>query len=126
MFGGKGNYSRSVYIAKKVKEKNKHLAKKIKNAESRYKKHKEEMREVDLADILKRYAPNAKQYQDDYKIKYSDENSDYVVVADLSGYLRVLDTRTNTFVDVVSGVTMKKSDKDYNKKTHFKIKRRKE
>lgn len=124
MFAGKGNYSRSVHVVKKTGKKNKHLAKKLKNAEARYKKHKGEMREVDLDEILKKYAPKAKPYQENYKIKYSNENSDYVVITDPSGYLRVIDTRTNTFVDVVFGETLDESDENYNKRTHFKIKRK--
>ena len=127
MISAKGSYSRNVHILKEQAKKNYDLQTKLKAAKSRYRKHKSEMRPVDINEIVAKYAPGAKPYIEKYKIQYSNENYPYVVVADPSGYLRVMDHRVEGgFVDVFSGKTLTKEDKDFNKLTHFRIKRRDE
>ena len=127
MISAKGSYSRNVNIMKQQAKKNSRLKRKLQAAKSRYRKHKKDMRPVDINEIVAKYAPGAKPYIEDYKILYSNEGSPYVVAADPSGYLRVMDTRVEGgFVDVFSGKTLTKNDKDFNKLTHFRIKRRNE
>lgn len=82
------------------------------------------MRPVDLDEIINKYTPRAKMYIYNYKIKYSNGVSQYVIYADPSGYVRVYNTLTDSFVDVYADKTLSKYDKNYNKLTHFRIKHR--
>ena len=60
------------------------------------------------------------------KIKFHKNESDYVVIADPSGYVRILDLRSKTYVDIIKGETLKGDEKNYQERTHFRIKRRDE
>lgn len=95
----------------------------LKSAKRRYNKYKDKMRVVDMDDVVKKYAENESPYFEGYKIKFHKNGSDYVVIADPSGYVRVLDLRTGTYVDVITGETLKGDEKDYQERTHFRIKR---
>ncbi len=126
MLGGKGSYCRSILIIQVQSQKNEKIKRKLSASKRRYLKHKKDMRLVDLDEVIKKYAPNAVPFFDGYKIKYSQNESPYIIVADPSGYLRVMDCRTETFVDVYTGETLREDVPDYNKRTHFRIKRREE
>ncbi len=126
MLGGKGSYSRSVKIEKHLAKKNKRLRNMLKSAKKRYNKYKDKMRVVDMDALVKKYAENGLPYFEGYKIKFHKNESDYVLIADPSGYVRVLDLKTRTYVDVIKGETLKGDEKDYQERTHFRIKRRDE
>ncbi len=123
MLGGKGSYCRSIRIIYVQSQKNEKIKRKLAASKKRYLKHRTEMRPVDLDEVVKKYAPNSVPFFDEYKIKYSQSESPYIIVADPSGYLRVKDCRTNTFVDVYTGETLKEDMPNYNKRTHIQNKK---
>ena len=126
MLDGKGGYSRSVKIEKHLAKKNKRLRNMLKSAKRRYNKYKDKMRVVDMNVVVKKYDENESPYFEGYKIKFHKNDSNYIVIADPSGYVRVLDLRTGTYVDVITGETLKGNEKDCQERTHFRIKRRDE
>lgn len=126
MLGGKSSYARSIRVLWRTAARNKAIKSYLRNAKLRYLKHKAEMRPVNLDKLIRKYAPGSSSYVQNYKIKYANPNLPYIVVADPSGYARILDSRTNTYVDAYTGETLNSNVPNYNKRTHFRILRRDE
>lgn len=130
MGDSKLRYQRSLMVQKHDAEYSNYLARKIRSAKRRYKEHKDEMRPVDLNEVIDKYAPGSTPYFKSYKIDFHTEGSDYVVSCDPSGYLRILNIKTNGFVDYYTGKTLTGQEgftkAEINKMTHFRIKRREE
>lgn len=124
--GGKASYARAVRILHRIAIKNKEIKKYLKSAKWRYRLHKKDMRAVNFDELIKKYAPGSAPYLDGYKIKYSNSDLPYIVIADPSGYARVLDTRTHTYVEPFTGKTLNKGDPGYETITHVRILRRDE
>ena len=74
---------------------------------------------VNIVDIVEKYAPNAKAYENGYKFYFEGEK--YTVITDMvAGYLRIKDNASGKWLRLDG--TLTKSDK----RTHFKIKRKEE
>lgn len=84
------------------------------------------MRTVNFDKLIKKYIPGASCYVDGYKIKYSNGVSPYIAIADPSGYVRLLDTRSKSYVDVYTGETLSPFAPSYNERSHYRILRRDE
>lgn len=122
MAGGKSAYSTNINYQKKLSKHSKKVEKHFYNSFKRRDNHLSKMRPVNMDELVKKYAPNAKAYNEGCKVKFHNENSDYVILADISGYVRVLNLKTKEFVDVYTNNT---PNHDYNDLTHFYIERRK-
>ncbi len=106
MGDSKLKYQRSLMVQRHDAEYSNYLAGKISSAKRRYKEHKDEMRPVDLNEVIDRYAPGSSPYFEGYKINFHTEGSDYVVSCDPSGYLRIQNLKEDSFVDYYTGKTL--------------------
>lgn len=74
---------------------------------------------VNIIDIVNRYAPEAKAYENGYKFYF--EGKDNIVICDMvAGYLRIKNKETGLFYMLDGTLTDSKAG------THFKIKRKEE
>ena len=126
MGDSKLKYQRSIMVLGHKRS----MAGKIRNAIKRYRSHRDTMRPVDLNEVIEKYAPGSVAYFEGYKINFHTEGSDYIVICDPAGYLRIQNLRTKCFVDYFTGkdVTKKEglTEKEILERTHFRIKRREE
>ncbi len=116
------------------------LADKISGGKARASKYGENWQEVDIDDIVKRFAPGSEPVHKDGKMYYCSDSGSVAVVADIGGgYLRIQDltatTRSRQYLDLngndahnytdSNGKQHGRNRSQYNAATHFKIKKRK-
>ena len=129
MADSKGKYSINAKKNNILAEKNKQLSKIKHQSLKRKQLHEQDWEKVDLNEIVEKFAPNSKPYTINGKLVYNNGGR-YSVIADLySGYLRIRDNQIKgdkkyISLDGTSYYDFKLKDRE--KKTHFKIKKRKE
>jgi len=103
--------------------------------------HKADWESVNINDVVEKFAPNAEPEYKDGKISFVNEDKTIEVVCDVGGgYLRIQDLTANTKypqylnLDGTNGHNYKdengkihgRNNSEYNKATHFRIKKREE
>lgn len=137
----KARYSDGVATQKIAGLMNQELNKKIANGIQRALKYKNEWASVDINTVVARFAPNASPEYINGKIVFNNNETRIAVVADIGGgYLRIQDKSKQTGdpqylnLDGSDGHNYKdnngkihgKSKSEYNRTTHFRIKKREE
>lgn len=135
----KARYSEGVYTRKIEALSNPGLAEKIARGISRAGKHKQEWKSVDLNYVVSRFAPGSEPVYQGEKIIFKSLDGKRAVVADVGGgYLRIQDLSKKTskrlYLNLdgsdghnykdANGKTHGKSHDEYQKTTHFRIKKR--
>ncbi|MGN0907587.1 MAG: hypothetical protein ACI4NM_10600 [Bullifex sp.] len=135
----KGRYSDGVYTRKIEALSDPGLREKIARGIKRASLHKHEWASVDINDIVQKFAPGSfPEYQDE-KLIFKSSDGSVAVVADVGGgYLRIQDlskvtmkrrylnldgTDGHNYVDA-NGKIHGKSKEEYERTTHFRIKKR--
>ena len=130
MGDSKLKYQRSIKVLIQESEHRRSLDIRIQNAIRRYRLHRDTMHPVDLNEVIEKYAKGSTPYFENYKINFHTEGSDYIVVCDPAGYLRIKNLRSDYFVDCFTGKEYgdqsSLSTKEKQEKTHFRIKIREE
>ena len=141
MSDAKERYSDGVATRKIEAMADEHLMKKIAEGIHRASKHKHEWESVDINDVVEKFAPGAEPVFKDGKISFTNADRTIAVVCDVGGgYLRVQDLSANTKfpqylnLDGTNGHNYRDSKgkihgrnkSEYNKATHFRIKKREE
>ena len=135
----KARYSNGVYARKIEALNNEALNKAISAGISRAAKFKSEWQSVDINDVVGKFAPNTEPELVNGKIIFKNKETNIWVVTDVGGgYLRIQNKNlTNTkrcylnldgsnasnYIDK-NGKVHGRSNAEYNKATHFRIKKR--
>lgn len=131
-------YSKSVEEQKEVAEDNKRLEVQIENGKKRSMNYSNEWQEVDINEIIGRFTPGAKPEKINGKIVFTSLDGTRAIIADVGGgYLRIQDLTSNSkkprYLDIngndaynvnENGRIRGRTRAEYNKATHFKIKKR--
>lgn len=136
----KSGYTDSVQERKQQSASDANLAGKIARGKARAAKHSNNWQEVDIDDVVKKFAPGSTPEHKDGKIIYTNAEGTVAVVADVGGgYLRIQDLTAITgklqylgldgksahnYTDA-NGKQHGRSRAQYNAATHFRIKKRK-
>ncbi len=137
----KDSYSAGVALSKAeaAKEGMKELYDNIQKGKSRAQQYGENWETVDLNVVVERLAPGSEPVRERGKLYFYNKEHTMAVVADIGGgYLRVLDLTKNTkrkqYLDQYGhdahnyidehGKKHGRSNKDFNRCTHYKIKKR--
>ena len=123
----KSKYSTTVSKMKKITDSNKSLNKKLNAGMKRAEKYKKEWKSVNINDVVNRFAPEAKHYESNGKVIFSN-NGRYCIVADVAGgYLRIKDTYHlgNVYVTLDGRYVDDFNNRnDFNKYSHYRILKR--
>ena len=136
----KDDYSKAVNIRKEEATRDSIIADLISNGYARKEMYGSEWDTVDINDAVNVIAPGATPVIDGGKIKYYNADGTMAVVADISGYLRVeklqTDTKKKQYLDQFGndahnvkderGKIHGRSKSDFQKATHYIIKKKKE
>ena len=136
----KNGYTNSVEERKQQSAADANLADKIARGKARAAAHSENWQEVDIDDVIKKFAPGSTPEHKGGKIIYTNAEGTIAIVADVGGgYLRIQDLTAKTgrfqylgldgsdahnYTDP-NGKQHGRSRAQYNAATHFKIKKRK-
>ena len=141
MSDAKERYSDGVYTRKIETMANQDLTNKIAGGIARANTYKHEWKSVNINDVVDKFAPNSEPEYIDGKIYFYNSNKTIAVVTDVGGgYLRIQDLTLNQKrplylnLDGTNGHNYKDSkgkihgrnNSEYNKATHFRIKKREE
>ena len=136
----KSGYTNGVDERKRQSEADANLADKIQGGKNRSLEHGGNWQEVDIDDVVKKFAPGSTPEHKGGKIVYTNAEGTVAVVADVGGgYLRIQDLTAKTgklqYLDLdgkdahnytdAKGKQHGRSRAQYNAATHFKIKKRK-
>lgn len=136
----KSGYTNSVNERKQQSTSDANLADKIAKGKARTTAYGDNWQEVDIDDVIKKFAPGSAPEHKDGKIIYTNAKETIAVVTDVGGgYLRIQDLTAKTgrlqYLDLdgnsahnytdAKGKQHGRSKAQYNAATHFKIKKRK-
>ena len=129
MGDSKTSYTTNVSRVKKASESSKALAKKLNGGQLRALMHKNSWQNVNINDVVAKFAPGASHYESGGKIIFSNGGR-YIIVADVAGgYLRIRDTNYKSKVFVTLDGKYKQnfsSKRDFYKHSHYRILKREE
>lgn len=141
MSDAKERYSDGVATRKIEAMADEKLMKKISDGIRRANEHKNEWESVNINDVVEKFAPGAEPIYQNGKISFINDDNTIAVVCDVGGgYLRIQDLTAKTKkkqylnLDGTNGHNYKDSngkihgrnESEYNKATHFRIKKREE
>ncbi|MCF0232036.1 MAG: hypothetical protein HUJ63_07190 [Enterococcus sp.] len=140
MADSKTDYTGLVNYQKNVAENDREILESIVKGYYRKEKHGQHWEEVDINDVVNEIAPGSKPIIENNKIIYYNKDKTKAVVADVGGYLRVENRSANTrwkqYLDKhgnnafnkidEKGRTVGKSKAEFNRTTHYMIKKRKD
>lgn len=98
--------------------------KKFEHAKERYDAFKSGYQKVDFNDFVSKFAPDCSVEYIGTKIKYYSKITDYTIIADVSGYLRLIkgsDYIGNKNYCDINGNVVGEGTSELKQKTHFKI-----
>ena len=129
MGDSKTSYTTTVSRVKKASESSKALTKKLNGGQMRASKYKDSWQNVNINDIVAKFAPCASHYESGGKVIFSNGGR-YIIVADVAGgYLRIKDTshKGKVFVTIDGKYRQDFSNqREFHKRSHYRILKREE